>query len=352
MGKKVAVLSVRNGNKKHHVSYDTILGLEDAFCDECGCDRLDFSSSIYKRNQKNLKKQQKIVIADTELVEKASQYDYVFFASMGESDIRLCLPTLKKIRDKLIIYIFDSWVTKWDKQEKLLTSINPYAVCFAYEKAVEHFKEILSSKVIWLPQSMDARFYHEYDVSKTRLFMQIGRQTKSLHELIEKYLKANGKSDTPDNYARQRTYKELINNGFFSGLGRILRYRRRAGYTFPDKNILGKEMASTYFFICAPKNVEDYNKTGAISEVTARFYEAMACKTLPVGYKPQDNFDKLFPYENAMLEVDRESFDRQIDELLADTNKYKKLVEQNYEYVMKNHRWNNRFDYLIGELEK
>ncbi len=119
---------------------------------------------------------------------------------------------------------------------------------------------------------------------------------------------------------------------------------------FPDTNVLAQEISKTYFFLAAPQDVTNNQLTGNISEVTARFYEAMACKSLIIGIKPSDTFDELFPYQEAMIEVNLTNFNQKIDFLLEDKEKYIKIVNKNHDYVMKNHRWKNRYEDLIQKI--
>ncbi len=68
----------------------------------------------------------------------------------------------------------------------------------------------------------------------------------------------------------------------------MLKYKRNATLTIPDVNDLAKEIAISRFFLQAPQNIDNEYKTGEISEGTARFYEAVACKSLMVGFKAQE----------------------------------------------------------------
>ena len=78
----------------------------------------------------------------------------------------------------------------------------------------------------------------------------------------------------------------------------------------------------------------------------------MACKTLLVGFKPKDTFDELFPYETAMIEVgDYEDFKSKIDYFSNDRERYSKIVDQNYEYLMGHHTWHHRAKRLLKILE-
>ena len=112
-----------------------------------------------------------------------------------------------------------------------------------------------------------------------------------------------------------------------------------------------KKWGKHIFFIAAPQNIENDKYTGSISEVTARFYEAMACKTLIIGIKPEDSFDELFPYYEAMIEVNEESFERVINQFLEDREYYNAIVDRNFNYVMQHHRWENRFESLLTMIK-
>ena len=84
--------------------------------------------------------------------------------------------------------------------------------------------------------------------------------------------------------------------------------------------------------------IENSSVTGQISDVTARFYEAMACKTLIIGFKP-DTFDCLFP-EDAMvtLKKDGSDFFSIIDFYESHPEEYNRIVNRNYELLMESKR--------------
>ena len=75
--------------------------------------------------------------------------------------------------------------------------------------------------------------------------------------------------------------------------------------------------------------------------------------TLLIGYKPKDTFDELFPYENAMIEVEGyEDFRNKIDYYLSNPEEYREIVDRNYEYLIKNHRWKNRVQQMVNALSQ
>lgn len=158
--------------------------------------------------------------------------------------------------------------------------------------------------------------------------MQMGRKNSSLDEFAHRYITKKGLQDS--DYIRELKKGEII---------------------YPEFSDLGEAIAKTSFFILSPRDVDDKIFTGKISDVTARFYEGMASKTLLIGYKPKDTFDELFPYENAMIEVEGyEDFCNKIDYYLSHPEEYQKIIDHNYEYLMANHRWKNRVRQMVEEL--
>ena len=111
---------------------------------------------------------------------------------------------------------------------------------------------------------------------------------------------------------------------------------------FPNTEDLATEIARTKYFVAAPQSKENTELTGRVSDVTARFYEAMACKTLIIGYKP-DTFDELFP-SDAMIDLEN-------DETLNDVirffeehpEEYQRILDRNYDLLVKKHTWKERY---------
>lgn len=329
MNTNILIISSRSCGKKH-VSYNTVLGLEDEFSNCTEKEILRFRRSFYYTNKMLRMLHIPINISDIAIIKRINNTtEKILFTAMGYSELEAFSATLKKCNDRLILYIFDCWESQWDEWENIFAQINPWAICFAYKKARNHFAE-LRNNCWFMPQSMDIRFFHDYEVEKSRLFIQMGRLTNKMHDMVISYLQTHNIENCYENYVYERKQGEIV---------------------FPDSKQLAEEIARSYFFIAVPQNIENSAKTGDISETTARYYEAMACKTLIIGIKPKDSFDELFPYGGAMVEVDETNFNTAIEELLKDRNYYNNLVERNYRYVMQNHRWKNRYDSLIEMIK-
>lgn len=320
MSKIIYILSERVCKKKHHVSYDTTLGMENAFVSDDLFQIIPFSRLWFYAN--------KIIYL---LIKKRlpdyflhfrQQNNYLFIA-MGIGDLEIHRETLRRAKQKgncVSIYCFDSWESRYERMEAVFNYVRPDYIFLAYRKSVEYFNKVYSN-VYWIPQSMDTNYFFDRDIEKTRLFMQMGRRTESLHMMVLDYMAKKGIEDIPDNYVYERKKGKII---------------------FEETNELADNICKTKYFICAPACIDNSSITGNISEVTARFYEAMACKTLIVGFKP-DTFDDIFQ-GGYMVEVNQDGSDflSVIDYFEKNPEQYQEIVEKNYKIVMEKNQWTNR----------
>lgn len=260
----------------------------------------------------------------------AMRPDYCVYIAMGCDDLYINLATLRRLPVPLIVYCYDTWESLYDRWLYALNEIHPLHIFMAYKKSVGYFSNVFEGNVHFLPQSYDNRYFMDYGLDKTRLFIQMGRQVPSLHELANNYLIKNHIDNIDANYLYPRS-KSLISQ---------------------TMEQLARNINSTYFFFAAPQNMHNGQFTGGISEVTARFYEAMACKSMIVGYKPLDSFEDLFPHETAMIQLNAcsDDFDDKIDWWLNHPNEYNDVVNYNYEYVRKHHCLEQRYYRMLQLL--
>lgn len=183
----------------------------------------------------------------------------------------------------------------------------------------------------FVPQSMDEKYFHPRNIEKHRMFIQMGRRNEKIHRMILNYLKDQSIDIDDSNYLYEKEK------------GKIL---------FQDTNDLATEIAATKYFVAAPQSLENKTLTGKVSDVTARFYEAMSCKTLIIGYKPA-TFDLLFP-KDAMFEAgeDEKSFAKVIDFFENNPREYERIVNRNYEYLIHNHTWKRRYEDICDAFNK
>lgn len=322
---KLMILSARACKKKHHVSYDTVLGMENAFIKE-GAELKEFSKYCGFVNKVLNKVNLHQRLFDWTIFNNLSKKNILFIA-MGIGDLIQYKKELKKIakNNTLGIYCFDVWEAHYSEYKKMFDFISPKLIFLAYREAYRYFKK--EYNCWFIPQSMDTDFFYPRNVEKKRLFMQMGRRNEKIHIMILKYLERNNIPVIDENYI------------FEKNKGNIL---------FPNTNELATEIARTKYFVAAPQACENKILTGKVSDVTARFYEAMACKTLIIGYKP-DTFDALFP-KDAMIDLNDtgKSLDDIIDYFEKFPEKYRYTVNRNYELLLKKHTWKVRYK----EIEK
>ena len=262
--------------------------------------------------------------------------NWYLYICMSLNDLENHLSILKAVSQKtnhLLIYCFDTWESEYTYWEDAFKKIKPYCVFFAYKESHLYFKE-KGIRTGFVPQSMDEQFFFPHNVSKERLFMQMGRKNTKIHDMIIGYLERHNILDTDDNYVYERHLANII---------------------YPDTMDLAENISRTRFFVCAPQSLENSKLTGKISDVTARFYEAMACKAIIIGFKP-DTYDELFPSDSMIeLNPDGSDFDEKIDELINNVEEYDEKVNVNYQYLQEKHRWKNRLDSMleiVKEYEK
>ena len=331
---KICILSQQHFSNKH-VSEGTVDAFETAFMQYQAndCIKVPLSEFIFKVNRKiaiKLHSGGSGILTDKAVIRKVNESnpDFVFIIAMSPGTLAYQVKTLKKINHKKIVYCIDTWTQRVDQWKSLLKEAGVDCVFCSYKASVKVFREFIKD-VYYLPQSMNEKYFYPRNTGeKTHLFMQMGRKNQTLHEWVLRYIAEHGLADS--DYIREKEKGQII---------------------YPEFEQLAEEINKTSFFILAPRDVEEPQITGAISDVTARFYEGMACKTLLVGFKPKDTFDELFPSATAMIEVkDYDDFKNKIDFYRQNNDVYNEIVENNYDYLMRHHTWSHRVITLIEKL--
>lgn len=325
---KVCILSQQHFSKKH-VSEATVDAFEKALlsCGEIETVKIPVSEFVWKWNRKFNAKLLDVVTVHKVLKEKP---DVIFVMAMSAGIITWEVPLLKSLKVPKVAYCMDTWEKTLPEWESAIRSAGIDYVLCAYMRSVEVFSKICKHAAL-LPQSMNEKYFYPRDVEKTHLFMQMGRKNSILDAYVHRYLEEHNLQD--DDYIREKAKGQII---------------------YPEFEQLAEEINKTMFFLVSPRNRDEASFTGAISDVTARFYEGIACKTLLLGLKPQDTFDELFPSEKTMLAVESyEEFRDYVDYYRERPDEYKELVEFNFQYLMKHHTWHHRasrFVSFINEL--
>lgn len=327
---KLHILTERCARVKHPVWYDTVLGQEDAFALNPGVELRALHPVVSRLNYWIAEKVHK-VLPDATLKVRAG--DWYLFVVMSVFDLVYNRTTLRRVRargGRVCLYCYDTWEPEYGHWLGLLQNLQPDAVFFAYYQSYEFFSARLPH-CHFLPQSMDARYFRDYGLPKQRMFMQMGRRVDSIHEMILRYMQERGIADTPENYSYRRTPGKI---------------------PFPDMESMARAVNATKYFVCAPRGSQAPGYTGRVQDVTARFYESMACKSLIIGFKPEPVFDMLFPADAMVtLRPDGADFAEKIDWFETHPEEYRRIVERNYALVMESHTWQARYRELAAVLE-
>jgi len=325
---KICILSQQHFSNKH-VSEDTVLAFEKAIVQEKSVEvkKIEISEFTYKINRKVNKAG---FLIDYKAVRQVKKYnpDYVFIMAMSPGILKFELEILKRISKPKIVYCIDTWSSRVQEWRHVLTNAKVEYVLCSNKKAVDVFSDFCR-KAGYLPYSMNGDIFYPRDCMKKHLFMQMGRKNQTLHDYVLRYIADHNLKDS--DYIREKERGQIV---------------------CPDFNQLAEEINRTMFFVLAPRDIDESDITGEISDVTARFYEGFACKTMLLGYKPKDTFDLLFPNKNSMIEVETyEDFCDKVDYFLKHQDQYKAIVDANYEYLVKLHTWQHRAKELVKFIE-
>ncbi|MHB8131765.1 MAG: hypothetical protein ACYDEX_22550 [Mobilitalea sp.] len=253
---KLCILSKQHF-RNLHVSQDTIKAFEYAFSQNA-----KISTEIVKISQMTNKVNRRIIryAAKWDFLKKVQLIDYrtigqvckinpdvVMVIAMSPGDLNAYIPVLTRIKYKKIVYCVDTWSSVIDLWKEELSAGGIECV-FCSNKNSVHTFEIAGFKTFYVPYSMNEKYFYPRECKKTHLFMQMGRKNKTLHEYVLKYLQLHHIND--DDYIREKQRGEVV---------------------FPDFNQLAEEINKTWFFIVSPRDVDEEEITGNISDVTARF---------------------------------------------------------------------------------
>ena len=325
---KLIILSEQKSFIKKPRSSDCIIGQEEAFRANKNVS-IVYKSLLIKNINRVLKKINIKPIYEP-FAKRYKEDSIYFYIAMNLNYLEANKHILKKLKansNKIALYIYDCWEPEFNDWDKVFNEIKPDYIFFCFKQTYEHYRNTYNA--YWIPQSADLRKFKFLNLKKERKFIQIGRVNQIIHKKILEYLKINSLDDKE--YVYRKNKNELL---------------------FPKLEDLVSEINKSKYIVCVPKCYENYKRTGNISGITARYFEAMACKTLIIGKKPI-SFDELFD-ENGMIEFndDYSNFNEIINELENDDNKYNSIVENNYQKLISENSWNNRLEEILNIINQ
>jgi len=244
-----------------------------------------------------------------------SREDY-FVVFMGPK-FQKCFPYFLR-PGKKNCYLFDAWPVNAKKIIRFIDDFNINRIFISSSQATRDLNLLLKeNKCFWIPEGINPEEYlylpfHLKDID----ILSIGRKFQDYHELIYEPI---SKSNFSYKFS---TSKEL--------------------HVFPDRGTYLNGLARSKISICFPRNVTHPEQVGNYETLTIRYLQAMLSKCLIVGHAPKELID-LFGY-NPVIEVDMDHAFDQLQEIIMHYLDYNDLIERNYEEVLKNHTWKNRWE--------
>ncbi len=228
---------------------------------------------------------------------------------------------------KNYMYFFDCWLPNinWVIDFSRMFGIN--TIFFSTKQATEAFKEKAGKKTkckaVWIPEGFKAGNYSWYPANEKDIdVLEFGRRYAHYHNLIKSDLESNG-------YCHK-----------FSEGKKLL---------FPDEVSFREGLAKAKISICFPSSITHPERAGEISTMTLRYLQSMASKSLIVGKLPYD-MQFLFDY-NPVVEIEEGNESKQIVDILKNYDQYARLIEKNYQTVLKEHQWSNRIKEMLKHMQ-
>lgn len=242
--------------------------------------------------------------------------DDFFIVLMGPK-FQKCFPYFLRKGEKNC-YLFDAWPVNTKKIIRFINDFNVDRIFVSSSQATRDLNLLLKeNKCYWIPEGINPDEYyflpfHEKDID----VLSIGRKFQKYHELIQVPL-----SNSNYNYEYASSLESHI---------------------FPDRGVFLNGLARSKILICFPRNVSHPEQAGHYETLTIRYLQAMLSKCLIVGHAPQELIE-LFKY-NPVIEVEMDHAFDQLNEILKHYLDHNDLIERNYQEVLNNHTWRNRWD--------
>ena len=259
-----------------------------------------------------------------------SKYDICFFVAMEPQWIPSLrqVKRLRTIADQVVVYVFDSWLANLDdlhRHRHIWSDVDHVFVSFSH--AVSAYRAAIECDVHYLPQAIDARWFHPYRSDRSINVISIGRRVPSVHQrLLE--------------FSRE---EDLF---YFFQTARI----PQAIDLRENQELLGRLLQTAHVHVNWSVESTDPRRAEGGGPVTARWFESAACAGTVVGRPPGNpEFGRLFPYDAFVREIDPEcSSDtrRVVSEALADkAGRDDRLALA--DHVRTCHTWKRRWQEIV-----
>jgi glycosyltransferase involved in cell wall biosynthesis len=189
---------------------------------------------------------------------------------------------------------------------------------------VQKFNHLMrDKKCYWIPEGINPDEYKFYPVEQRNIdVLAFGRKYQKYHEAIVNNLK-------------EKRYNYLYE-------------KNSGGLVFATKHEFIEGLARSKVSICVPHSLTNPDKAEDVETMTIRYLQSMASKCLIVGHAPAEMIE-LFGY-NPVIEIDMNDPVNQLEHILENYLTYSGFIEKNYNEVIKNNTWMNRWNQIKSIL--
>ena len=235
----------------------------------------------------------------------------------------LCDPHRKKI-----VYIFDAWAPQWTQMEqKMRMWRNVSIVFFASRQACEHFSDVFAFPIQWCPQAADPATFSR--ASSANAFptqptiLNIGRPNRTLAAFF-------------DSFSRKHGFRHIVQSTV-------------EGVLFPTRTAFAGALARSSIVVVHPRNLDSPEVTGAVSTLTARYYEAYNSGGIVCGFKPTSGeFDQVLSGYPFLEFQDERTFEAALLHELSELEKWK---QAKYNIALE-HSWDARALTMMSAISR
>ena len=178
----------------------------------------------------------------------------------------------------------------------------------------------------------DIQIYHLPEAIETNLYKEGKDLTKRKYDFLE--------------FGRCCNY---VDTSYLSHKICILSSRNEQS-ALATRAMLIDALADSKITICLPRSVNQPEIAQGIETLTQRYWECMLSRVIIIGKAPKELVD-ILGY-NPVVDLDKEHFSEQVEDILANLGDYQKLVDRNRETAMKLGDWKCRIAQMRETLSE
>lgn len=226
------------------------------------------------------------------------------------------------ITHEVIPVIWDCWPSHFENMAKWFKKHDVKTAFFTSSQTADRMRKLYPNKNI----------YHLAEAIETNLYKKGGELSKRNYDFLE--------------YGRVCYY---VNTNTLPNNVRILSSRCEQGI-LKNRGMLIDALSDAKITICLPRCINQPEIAGDIETLTQRYWECMLSRVVIIGKAPKELID-IIGYD-PVINLDRENFSGQVQDILQNIDSYQDLVNRNRETALRYGDWENRIKYMMDVLEQ